>query len=369
MKDMGILTSIFLIIGVCPMSTVYINIAKTGEWKPMNFKLFLGWSSKPPQKGTCIANPVYSLTKKLCPPNPWIIKSNLDTESDGEQKSLRTEISTVDRTTLRSLLSCTFKNPSRCCFWMAWKTPLDLSSIGALQFSARNIQNSVWKPFLLHVEKSSCCPLWKNYFVTTNWEVQWFCFKYPKIRLNSSNFSDFPMSSWVFISNFHQATNFFGISATAWNEVSSACFEWKDPSGTENWGLLTEWWQSSHKSCGNLRPAQITAPLCRKRFQKSCALEKNKKSGKKCLNGISNGMTIDEDQYFKILRAFYDKPCHFQNFGFFLFYCVVAVVLVLVLAVVMDVVVVVVLLLLLLLSHTSSLFSSAASWYIISTRS
>lgn len=195
MKDMGILTSIFLIIGVCPMSTVYINITKTGEWKPMNFKLFLGWSSKPPQKGTCIANPVYSLTKKLCPPNPWIIKSNLDTESDGEQKSLRTEISTVDRTTLRSLLSCTFKNPSRCCFWMAWKTPLDLSSIGALQFSARNIQNSVWKPFLLHVEKSSCCPLWKNYFVTTNWEVQWFCFKYPKIRLNSSNFSDFPMSS------------------------------------------------------------------------------------------------------------------------------------------------------------------------------
>lgn len=168
---------------------------KTGEWKPMNFKLILGWSSKPPQKGTCIANPVYSLTEKLCLPNPWIIKSNLDTESDGEQKSLSTEISTVDRTTLRSLLSCTFKNPSRCCFWMAWKTPLDLSSIGALQFSARNIQNSVWTPFLLHVEKSSCCPLWKNYLVTTNWEVQWFCFKYPKIRLNSSNFSDFPKSS------------------------------------------------------------------------------------------------------------------------------------------------------------------------------
>ena len=108
---------------------------------------------------------------------------------------------------------------------------------------------------------------------------------------------------------------------------------------------------------------KLLPPFVGKGFRSPVPWKKNKKSGKKRTNGISNGMASDEDQYFKILRAFYDKPCHFQNFGFFLFYCVVAVVLVLVLAVVMDVVVV--LLLLLLLSHTSSLFSLAASWYIL----
>ena len=215
--------------------------------------------------------PKRDMHRKSCLFSHRIIKSNLDTESDGEQKSLST--STVDRTTLRSLLSCTFKNPSRCCFWMAWKTPLDLSSIGALQFSARNIQNSVWTPFLLHVEKELVLPTLKELFCHNNWEVQWFCFKYPKIRLNSSNFSDFPMSSSP---NFHQATNFFGISATAWNEVSSACFEWR----TLRYGKLRAsngmvaifaqvLWQSS--------PSTNYCPLCRKRFQKSCALEKKQK--------------------------------------------------------------------------------------------
>ena len=71
---------------------------KTHEFQAFFRVIFKTAPKRDMHRKSCL----FSHQKNCAPPNPWIIKSNLDTESDGEQKSLRTEISTVDRTTLRS---------------------------------------------------------------------------------------------------------------------------------------------------------------------------------------------------------------------------------------------------------------------------